>query len=189
MDNFQLGFLSTEHLIRQGFERISIFLAPLNLNHMKDRLAGYRAAMKEYRKQVCPGFIEIIPCREPYAATCAAVDRLLTLQPPVEGAVFMSNTIALPALEHLQAKRIAIPDVLGIVSMEAAPYFSLMHPSVSAVDLNIGRLAERSFEMLMKLIHGDEPLTAPAVETIPVSLIPRESSLRREKERNFSGKP
>jgi DNA-binding LacI/PurR family transcriptional regulator len=135
--------------------------------------------MRKYKKQINPSFIEIIPSEDPQQVNCAAraaINRLLALNPPVEGIVFMSNTIGLPALGHLHAKGVKIPEKLKVVSMDATPYFSLMHPSISAMNLNIEDMSEKIFGFLMKLIREEEMPSRTVIETIPVSLIVRESS-------------
>jgi LacI family transcriptional regulator len=178
LDNFRLGFDPTEHLIRQGLERIAFFITYPTLNNMKDRLAGYKAAMKKYKRHINPSFIKSIPFENEAAqqAVCAAIDALLALSPPIEGIVFMSNTVGLPALEHLHAKGIKIPENLKIVSEETSIYFSLMHPSISAMNLNLREMSEKLFEFLMKLINDEEAPSKPMIETIPISIIVRESS-------------
>jgi LacI family transcriptional regulator len=178
LDNFRLGFDPTEHLIQQGLERIAFFITYPTLNNMKDRLAGYQAAMKKHKKPVNPDFIKNIPFEKEAVqpAVCAAIDDLLALSPPIEGIVFMSNNIGLPALGHLHEKGIKIPENLKIVSEETSLYFSLMRPSISAMNLNLKEMAKKLFEFLMKLIQEEEILSQSVIETIPISIIVRESS-------------
>jgi LacI family transcriptional regulator len=178
LDNFRMGFDPTEHLIQQGLERIAFFITYPTLNNMKDRLAGYQAAMKKYKKQVDPAFIKSVPFEKEAVqqVVCAAIDDLLALNPPVEGIVFMSNTIGLPALGHLYAKGVKIPENLKIVGEETSLYFSLMRPSISAINLNLNKMAEKLFEFLIKLIHDEETPSQSMIETIPISIIVRESS-------------
>jgi LacI family transcriptional regulator len=176
LDNFQLGFKPTEHLICQGLERIAVFITLPELNSMKDRLAGYEAAMKQYGKRIRPPFIRIIPHHNYEKAAREAIDNLLEWNPPVEGIVFTTNKIGLPALEQLYSRRISIPRNLKVVSMEATPYFSIMQPSISAMSMNVGELAERSFNCLLKLMKGEIKPSQPLIETVEVELIARESS-------------
>ena len=177
VDNFNIAFIATEHLIQQGLKRISIFLSPPSLLNMEDRLSGYKAAMKQYKNKVIPEFIEIIPYENTFEATCNAIDRVLTIKPAVEGIIFVTNMIALPALEYLyHTKKVSIPRDLKIVSNEAAPYFSLMRPSITAMNLNVEALAEKSIELLIKLIRSDLSIK-PQVYVLPASLIIRESSV------------
>lgn len=175
-DNFSIGYSSTEHLIDQGLKRIAIFISPTTLLHMESRVSGYKAAMKKYGCTIEDEFVVVIPYENIVEETCKAIDLLLSLNPTVEGVIFMSNMIGLPALEYLyQVKNISIPHDLKLISMEAAPYFSLMNPSITAVNLNIQQMAEKAMELLFTLIRTKEPIFQVEY-TIPVSLTVRESS-------------
>ena len=175
-DNFNIGFISTEHLILQGIRRIGIFISPTSLLHMEGRVSGYRAAMEKYHRIVEPDFIEIIPYENIANETYKALDRILSLTPEVEGVIFMSNMIGLPALEYLYNERnISIPRDLKFISMEAFPYFSLMKPSITAVNLNIKQMAETSMGILLQMIRKSKAVD-PTIHTIPVTLSIRESS-------------
>ena len=177
-DNVSIGYSSAEHLINQGLKRIAIFISPTTLSHMESRVSGYKAAMEKYRCIVEDEFIEVIPYENIIEETYKAIDRILSLKPAVEGVIFMSNMIGLPALEYLyQVKNISIPHDLKLISMEAAPYFSLMNPSITAVNLNIKQMAEKAMDVLLALIRAKEPVH-PSAYTIPVSLTIRESSVK-----------
>jgi DNA-binding LacI/PurR family transcriptional regulator len=118
----------------------------------------------------------VIPYEHIVEETCQAVDRILSLEPAIEGIILLSNMIGLPAMEYLyQVKKIRIPQELKLISMEAAPYFSLMNPSITAVNLNIKQMAEKSMELLLRYIRSKE-LLPPVKYTVPVSLTIRESS-------------
>ena len=143
---------------------------------MESRVSGYKAAMKKYGCTIEDEFVVVIPYENIVEETCKAIDLLLSLNPTVEGVIFMSNMIGLPALEYLyQVKNISIPHDLKLISMEAAPYFSLMNPSITAVNLNIQQMAEKAMELLFTLIRTKEPIFQVEY-TIPVSLTVRESS-------------
>ena len=177
VDNFSIGYVSTEHLINQGLKRIAIFISPTTLLHMEGRVSGYKAALMKYGYELDERLIEVIPYENIADETYKAVDRVLSLDPSVEGMIFMSNMIGLPALEYLyQKKNISIPHDLKLISMEAAPYFSLMNPSITAVNLNIKQMAEKSMDLLFGLIRTQD-LQQPEQYVIPVSLTIRESSL------------
>ncbi|MDR1119845.1 MAG: LacI family transcriptional regulator [Dysgonamonadaceae bacterium] len=177
VDNFSIGFLSTEHLLQQGLRRIAIFSFPPSLQHMEDRVAGYEAAMKKYHVPVInDDLIKLVSYEKVVEETATAIDDILALKPAVEGIIFFTNMIGLPGLEYLyQIKKVVIPRDFKLISMEASPYFSLMNPSITVVNLNIKRMAEKSMELLMQFIKHNIPLETKQY-TIPVSLISRESS-------------
>jgi LacI family transcriptional regulator len=178
VDNFSIGFLSAEHFLLQGLRRIAIFSFPPSLQHMENRIAGYEAAMKKYHVPVDNDWIKLISYERIAEETTAAIDDVLTLKPAVEGVIFFTNMIGLPALEYLyQIKKVVIPRDFELISMEASPYFSLMNPSITVVNLNIEQMAEKSMELLMRFIEQNIPLEIK-LYTIPVSLISRESSLK-----------
>jgi len=178
IDNFQLGYVATEHLIKQGIERIALVIHQPELRIMKDRLAGYEAALKKYDIRVRPPFIRYIPHENFRQATLEAIDHLLDWHPPIEGIILLSNTICFSAMERLHSRKIRIPDDLKIVSMDYSPYFSLMKPSISVMQFDIAALAGKSFTKLMQLIDNKELIDEAKIETIPVSLMPRESSAK-----------
>jgi LacI family transcriptional regulator len=181
LDNFQLGYLPTEHFINQGLERIALVIHQPDLKIMKDRISGYEEALRKYDIRVRPPFIRFIPNENYQQATAEAIDHLLDWRPPVEGIILLSNTVSLPALERLCSRKVRIPDDLKIIAMDSSPYFPLMNPSISAMTFNISEMAEKAFNTLMQLIDTKEIINEPKIETIPVSLIIRESSVNKNK--------
>jgi LacI family transcriptional regulator len=176
-NDYGIGFTATDHLLKQGLKRICIFSLPASLEHMEKRIAGYRDAMMKSHNTIKPELIKIIPYFDMKQHTHHAIDRVLALKTSIDAIIFLSNMIGLPALEYLyKTKHISIPRDLKLVSMEAAPYFSLMNPSITTINLNIKQMAEQSIQLLIRAIKYNEPLRHEQF-VIPSSLIVRESSV------------
>ena len=174
-DNYALGFRPTQHLLSKGLHRIAIFAFPPDLQHMSDRIKGYQDALKQANIDIDENLIRIIPNCNSEKYIIYAIDELMSLSNRVEGIIFTTNMIGLTAMTYMKELKIQWGKDIKIVSMEAAPYFSLMSPSISVAKLNLDMMAEKAVDILLGRINGEDSKNEQII--IPISLIPRESSI------------
>jgi len=184
-NNFQGGYIATEHLIKLGHKRIGAINRPVELGHSKDRILGYKAALCDFGIPVdeslivCGGY----NIKNGYEA----LKTFLSLNHPPT-AIFAYNDIqAIGAIRAAYQSGIRIPQDLSIVGFDDIPEASFTCPALTTISqakYDMGRLGS---EMILKLIN-EQDLPAETKIILDVQFIERESTgpafVRQEKNDN-----
>lgn len=173
-DNYSIGYISTMHLLEKGMKNIAMMSFGPSLFHMKERIDGYKQAMSNANLPA-EHFLRIIPYKNADESIDKMMDDLFNRDERPDSIIFTTNMIAIHAMTYMQDKGISIPDDVKVVSMEAKPYYNLMRPSITVVDLPLKEMAERSIDLLVSDMRGEGLM--PQKLSLPVKLIVRESSL------------
>jgi LacI family transcriptional regulator len=173
-DNVAGGRLATQHLIDLGHTRIGYISDPIetpfNFTSSRDRLQGYRTALKAAG----------IPFRPDYQAqgehgryeACRLAIGMLQL-PDRPTAIFAaSDTQALGVLEAAQECGLPVPEdlsVIGYDDIEIAEYVGL-----TTVRQLLYESGKRGVELLLEKL--EEPSADPVCEVLPTELIIRRTA-------------
>lgn len=82
----------------------------------------------------------------------------------VEAFLLPTNTLALLGLQALNALNLSAPEDLALVGFDESEIFSLYKPSVTYITQSTRRLGEQSFEMLRRMIAGDDDCRSVVIE-------------------------
>lgn len=171
-ENDQGGYLATKHLIERGHERIGFINGPLYNSSAKDRLVGYKKALKEYDLQPDERLIikDALFMDDGYqeAKKLLAVDR-----PPT--AIFaFSDFVALGAKKAIKEEGLAVPNDVAIVGYDDIPFSSCLDIPLSTVSVPKQKMGSESMELLKEKLTGGYDHTKQI--TLPIELKIRESS-------------
>jgi len=166
VENQEGAYIATEHLIRQGHKKIAMIDAQLKSIPAKDRLFGYKKALKDARIIFQDKYLFISNLAiEKDGFNCEAgyegMKRLLELGEDRPTAVFVSSDIqAAGAIKAIKEHGLRIPDDIAIVGfddIELAEYLDLstMHQPLFemgrlAVRRLIDRMADKKLDVLQK---------------------------------------
>jgi DNA-binding LacI/PurR family transcriptional regulator len=173
-DNVAGGRAATQHLIDLGHTRIGFISDPIetpfNFTSSRDRLAGYRQALKasgipfrtDYHRQGEHGR---------YEARRLAAEMLQ--QPERPTAIFAaSDTQALGVLEAAQDLNLRVPEdlsVIGYDDIEVSEYIGL-----TTIRQMLFESGKRGVELLLDVL--EDPAIKPACEMLPTELIARKTT-------------
>jgi LacI family transcriptional regulator len=161
--------LAVEHLIEHGHKRISCAAANTHLLTIKERIAGYREAMRR-EKLVCPVAVNLssqISVRTKMAELFGSRNR--------PQALFTANNISTTwVIEALRELNIEIGNDVALVGFDDVEFYALLTPPVTAVTQPAAELGHLSARLLLQRIKGE--LNGSSLRTVlPVTLIVRES--------------
>lgn len=152
IDNRKGGRLATEHLIEQGHERIAIITGEVTNYDARERLAGYRAAMKDAGLSVRDEWV--VSGAFSRSSGEDAMEQLLRLD-PAPTAVFVSNDyMAFGAMHALREAGLAVPDDVAIVGFDDIPSAEHFSPSLSSVDARMVDVGTGAIDMLVELTES-----------------------------------
>lgn len=172
VDNRQGAYDAVAHLIDMGNRRIGILTGPLNLSTSLERLQGYKHALADHGIAIDERLIRTgPPHREDGRAMASA---MLSLDAPPTAFFTHNPLLALGAFEASRDRGLRIPDDIGVVGFDDAPWADLLDPPLSSVRQPSYELGRRAAELLFdRLTAPDRP---PALVVLPPTLVVRRSS-------------
>src|SRR5690606_17508443 len=177
IDDFQGGFVATEHMILKGCKKIAHFSGPQNLEIYKNRLAGYLSAMEKYGLENNGDLVFPSRLMESDGHDLAA--EMLEKIGDIDGVFCANDIVAIGAMKGLKALGKVIPDDIVIVGFSNEPISRIMDPTLTTIDQSGGVIGRMACEMLMQNVaNGDRTIKNKTVILSP-KLIERESSNRR----------
>jgi DNA-binding LacI/PurR family transcriptional regulator/NAD(P)-dependent dehydrogenase (short-subunit alcohol dehydrogenase family) len=147
--------MATSHLLELGHKRVGFVCAKPNITLGRERLAGYREALREWGI----GFDGALVRQEPYFTIergYRAVKKLLE-QPSPPSAVFVaSDTMALGGYEAARELRLRIPDDVAFVGYDDIAPVSVLQPPLTTVRTSYYDFGRLATELLIDLIDRKE---------------------------------
>jgi len=146
------AFLATEHLISEGYERIAHLTISKNLSITRNRLKGYKDALKKYNLPVNPEWIH--HCNFDPADIDKAIRSLFT-GPVNPNAILASvERIVVRCLSVLQDLGLRIPEDCALIGFSDNPLNRFLNPSLSSISQPTLDIGQRSAELLIDLIEN-----------------------------------
>lgn len=171
-DNYNGGFMATEHLINLGHRKIAYIGGPGNSANSLEREKGYIKAL-EYHDIKPSSSYRVTGEFEQRAAYEGALKLLSLRNPPT--AIFASNDLmALGAMQAAKDKGLKIPRDISIIGFDNIDLSMSSDPALTTVNQDARALGTTAAEFLVQF---DKDNPAPALKKIlEVSLIKRGST-------------
>lgn len=170
--NFDGAHAMVRHLIQLGHRRIATITGPGRNIDARQRLAGYRAALRDSGIEPDPALEIAGDFTEPSGYEAAA--ELMRLSPRAT-AVFVSNDhMAVGVLGALADEGVRVPEDLAVTGFDDIPLARYLTPSLTTVHADAFQLGERA---LHRLLHRDNTTRAGerVHELLPTTLVVRAS--------------
>lgn len=143
--NFEAARAMTRYLSRRGFRRIAFVTTdPTNNDRAEQRLAGYRAAVRERGLPDDDDLVVQTTFGVPQGAD--ALSLLLGRKPKVDAAFFAGDIWAIGAILECHRQRITVPGRVGIAGFDDQDIATQVVPALTTVQVpryEIGRWAAR----------------------------------------------
>lgn len=173
-DNIQAMYNVVKHLTHQGCREIAFIGGPLEMNVTRNRLAGYRHALKEQN----------LPCRESMILTgsdflentgYSCFHQLWEGNQRPDAIVTTDDLLSLGILKAM--KEMGIDDI-RVTGFNNSLQGASRSPALTSVDINPDRLGSRAAELLIQNLRKEE--IAQHSYIVETELIVRDSSRSRE---------
>ncbi len=173
-DNVAGGALITQHLIGLGHRDIAHFTRSDRASSARERLLGYRTALKAASIPFRPNLVHSLP---PTTAGGRAGASAIFDTVPKPSAVFTYNdSQAVGLMLQLQEAGIDIPGSLSIAGFDNIELSTLVRPMLTTVAQPIREIGERSAQILIDMI---QERSDGASILLPPSLVVRGSVATR----------
>lgn len=181
-NNFKGAYDATQHLVRQGYNRIAHLTSSRNLSNTAERLAGYKAAMTDAGLHFPKEYIQfcehggMLP-EEPEKA----LDILLSLPEPPDAIVTGADRLSIKTMGLLNKRNISIPEQMALAGFTNTVSADLFNPALSTVVQPAVEMGKQATEMLIHLIETKRPVTEFETRVLDTQLNIRSSSSKAKK--------
>ena len=178
VDNFQGGYLATEHLIKLGHTIIGVISGDMELYSFRDKVAGYQQALLDYSIPYDDSLVII--AKENVGLEQAGYDsaKNLLAENPNLSAIFASDSyFKIGVMEYLRKTGKRVPEDLSVVAYSTTNQLRANERPMACIcidELGIGHTAAK---YLFKIIEGFN--TSESI-TMPVNFIEGSSTTHKE---------
>jgi LacI family repressor for deo operon, udp, cdd, tsx, nupC, and nupG len=172
VDNVAAARTLTAHLAGLGHRRIGAILGPQRSPLTRDRLRGYRLALRSAGigrddALIAQGDFSMISGRE------AALKLFASRTPPT--AIFCFNDeMAMGAVQWLKGAGLSVPDDVSVAGFDDIEFASFCDPPLTTIEQPTRELGNAAMALLYEILSGGRP--AHVTRTLPTKLIVRAST-------------
>ncbi len=175
INNVKASQRAVSKLIELGRRRIGCITPPEEAPAWRDRLAGYRRALKENGVPYDPTLIVY----QPWVGVKPgglATRKLLQLHPEVDAILYASDSLACGGMKALRGLGRRVPDDIAVIGFDDDAYDIALQPSLTSVRQPIRRMAEIGFDLLLDSVEKRD--LSPRHVELDTELILRGSCLK-----------
>jgi len=171
-DNRGGALQATSHLIGLGRRRVGTVTGPLDMPAAKDRLAGYREALRAAGLQPDP----VLEAEGAFTQESGvdAMRRLLASAPDIDAVFVASDLMAAGALQVLQEAGRRVPADVALIGFDDAPIAVTTRPTLSSVRQSLEAMGRELVNLLLDSVEQRDRVIRQVV--LATELIVRESS-------------
>ena len=178
IDNKQAAYEATTHLIKQGCKRIVHITAIPKQNVYRDRLNGYKQALKDTKKK----FDEknVITGNLSLEAGIAASEIIMQMKPLPDGVFVANDTCAVGCMLALKQSGIRIPEDIAFVGFNNDPVSKVIEPNLTTVNYPGYEMGEVAARNLINHLKGNATILATSTILLRSEIIVRGSSQKKK---------
>lgn len=174
INNSEVSRDATANLIESGCERVAFVAGPPVTTTARDRLAGYRAAMKAAGRDVSDDLIVTGDFR--HEGGYQATRQLLRSSSRPDGLFVSNNLMTIGALDAINEAGLSVPDDIAFVGFDDLAWVLGRRSEITAVQQPTYDIGACAAECLLARIKGDR--SAPRRHVLRAELVVRQSSAR-----------
>lgn len=170
-DNVGGGALAVRVLLERGCRRIATVAGPQDMSAACDRLAGFRAALREAGRR--PRVRDVVIGDFTHASGVEAMHRILAAVPDVDGVFAANDLMAAGAVQAIRESGRRVPEDVAVVGFDDVPTALIGPPGLTTVRQPIGAMGQRMAQILLERIEGR---AAPRVVVLDTEVVRRDSA-------------
>jgi LacI family transcriptional regulator len=152
-DNEAGAYNAAQCLLQRGHVRLGVIAGPLHLTNAKERLAGFKRAVREARLPLAPEYIQETSFDKSGGHAKALV--LLRLIPRPTAIFAGNDMIALGALLAIRESGLRCPEDVSLIGFDDLDLAETTNPSLSSVSQSGYQLGTTAARILLDRLEGD----------------------------------
>jgi LacI family transcriptional regulator len=181
VDNYKAAYEATTHFIKNGFKNIACVANAAYLSITKERVEGYKNALKDHNIEVNPA--NIYYCLHGglnYEEVVGIMDQAIKRKPKIDAVLACSDKITTGIMRYCQQENLAIPNQVGLVGFSNLDLTDLLAPSLTVVRQPAYEMGRIAAELLIKQIESKRPIKQFEDVVIATELHQRASSGKKK---------
>lgn len=180
IDNFEAAITAVQHLVDNGCRRIAMVAYNSTLQHMQERMSGYKAALKKNNIRFKSEWLVQVSYNRLAEDMEAGLGQLIDPL-KIDAVLFATNSLAVAGLKKINEADIIIPDQLAIVSFDESEVFDFFYSPVTYVSQSVLEIGKEAVAMTTKRIAQNDSKAIHRI--VNTTLLVRESSASIGKKR------
>jgi LacI family transcriptional regulator len=174
-DDFEGGYKATEHLIKQGCNKIAFLGISKCLSISNRRLEGYQKALQDYNIDEDAG--HIIHCTNDAEQNDLLIKKLLQQPNRPNGVIATVEKLTTPVYKACMSLSLNIPADLKFVCFSNLETASILNPSLTTVTQPAFEMGKMAAELLFKALEKASFNLGKESQVISSELVVRGSTL------------
>ncbi len=154
LDNRKGGYIATDYLIKHGHRKIAFIGTEKKLCYNTDRKKGYIQALEDAGIPLNPEYI--INCNLGFEGGMNAAKQLLELSAPPTALFFVSDMLAVGAVNFLNSNGYHVPDDIAVMGFDNIEMCKMVLPHITTVAQPMIQMGRRAAEMLFRLMQNSD---------------------------------
>ena len=173
-NNVEASLEGTRYLISLGHRKIALLASDPGLQNIKERIEGYRQAMREEKLSKLE---QVILAGDPQIQSAMrAIAPILSGQERPTAVFAATQNMTLAALQLISQRRISLPKDISLLAFDDSEWLTAFRPFISTVSQPADAFADEAWATLMTRLNKDR---SPKLHReVHCRLIPRESTIR-----------
>ncbi len=151
-DDFKVGRLATEYLIKKGHKRI-LFINSWKSSSAVLRLEGYKSALLDSGLKIDPKFIYSL---DPGSNLRDILENVFSQRKKPTAIFCFCDSIALEVIRFLKYRKIKIPDDVAIIGCDNLDFTELIDPPLTTVEISKYEMGEKSAKILIEKLKEEK---------------------------------
>ncbi len=174
IDDAKSSCRAVTHLIERGYKKIAHFSGPIAMEISKQRLKGYKNALKKANLPILNELIRYGGLQE--SDGYASMDALIK-ENVIPDAIFAVNDpVAIGAFQRINEAGLKIPDDIAIVGFSNNKITSLIEPPMTTVNQPSYEMGEKAAEILIEMIEKKKTHNENKAIVFEAELVVRKST-------------
>ncbi|HVW60685.1 MAG TPA: LacI family DNA-binding transcriptional regulator [Puia sp.] len=174
IDNHRAAYTAVEHLIKTGSRRIAMLAYNTGMQHIADRIEGYKDAMKDNGIKPKESWLVRASYHHLEEEAAGGMEKLLSPKPTVDAFFFATNSLAIQGIRQIIRLNIKVPDDLSVISFDEADAFDFFYAPITYVRQSLEDIGRHAVQLALDSL-SKQPV-APKEVIVDAGLIIRESS-------------
>lgn len=146
------AFQATEHLIQEGYRKIAHITVSKNLSISRERLEGYKDALKKHNIPVNEDWIVHSSFNQ--ADIDKATRSLFKRKDAPDAILAAAERMLIGCMRTLKDMNLRIPEDVALIGFSDNPLNNLLCPSLSSIRQPTFEIGQKSVELLIELIEN-----------------------------------
>ncbi len=152
IDDYIKSFFLVEHLIQCGYKRIVYLQGPEYVYNSIERARGYHDALAKHKLPSAPELV--IQHGLTFDDGHEAVRELLKKDIKFDAILAFTDTLAIGALNELQAQGISVPDEVGVAGFSGTVLSTIVSPALTTVEPPLMEMGINAAKLILERIEN-----------------------------------